>query len=274
MQVPRLCIILVKVTIISTVFIGVTIISCTFAYNKAVNFSRYIAASYFNINHVAIHKNYFYTNDDEKIIRECIVDYAKNNTFFSFDTKELYKLLKTRCRLIKSFNCSIHAPSSIDIFLTGVTPYCVINDDYVLANKRRLFLRKSFMNINLDDLSHVSINPKLCTEKLSDRVVNFLYKIPAWYWKNFNMTYHNQSYIELVPVASPYPCTIIVDEKTFFNKKKLVVVESIFDDMVKRGLLLQKTLVIHNSRVTFDVRFDYRVIVKCKDGFAKRGMGL
>ena len=130
------------------------------------------------------------------------------------------------------------------------------------------------MNINLDNLPHVFINQKLCTEKLSDIIVNFLYKIPAWYWKNFNITYHNKSYIELTTVASPHPCTIIVDEKTFFSKRKLVEVESIFDDMVKRGLLLQKTLAIHNSRVTFDVRFDYRVIVKCKEGFAKRGMGL
>ncbi len=274
MKISRLFIKFIKIAICLTLFLGALIPSVTFIYKKVLSGGKHVASEYFSLDYVSVKMDHFYAKSVVDDIRSCIADYTKQHTLFSFNTKELYAQLRTRCKLIKDFDCHIRVPKSVEIVVSGVQPYCVINDTYILGDKHRLFARECFADVNCADLSQVNINPELCSQKISESVFDFLHKIPLSHWQHFNITYHSSSHIELVPKASKCLCTLVVDEESFFDENKFKAVGNVFDDMVKRGFLLQKTLAAHDSHVTFDLRFDRRVVVRCKDGFNKRGTGL
>lgn len=274
MKVSRFLVKLIKITFCLVLLLGILIPTFTFVYNKVVSGGKHVATEYFNLDYVSVQINHFYARSVSQDISSCIADYTKQHTLFSFNTKELYTLLKARCKLIKDFDCHIRVPKSVDVQVTGVQPYCVINNTYILGDKRRLFSCESFADVDRAALPQVTVNPRLCAQKLPENVFEFLHKIPSSRWQQFSITYHSPSYIELVPKVAKCLCTMIVDEKTFFDEAKFKEIGNAFDDMVKRGILLQKTLTAHDPRVTFDLRFDRRVVVRCKDGFNKRGTGL
>ena len=274
MKASRFFIRLIKIAFCSILLLGVLIPTATFVYNKVVSGSRHVATEYFNLDYVFVRLNHFYARAVSHDISTCIADYTKQHTLFSFNSHQLYSLLKGRCKLIKDFDCHVHVPKSVDVQVTGVQPYCIINNTFILGNKRRLFGYQDFVNADQATLHQVTLHPKLCGSKLPQNVFDFLHKIPLFRWQTFNIAYHSPSHIELTPKAASCPCTVIVDQATFFDDAKLKEIGNVFDNMVKRGFLLQKTLMAHDRRVTFDLRFDRRVVVRCKDGFNKRGTGL
>lgn len=274
MKVSRFFIKLIKITVCLVMLLGVLIPTVAFVRNKVVSGGQYVATEYFNLDYASVQLDHFYSRDMTQDIKDCIADYTSKHTLFSFSTKELYALLKARCKLIKDFDCHIQVPKSVKVQVVGVQPYCVVNNTFILGDKRRLFGRDSFTDIDCEALPHVTINQKLCSQKLSEQIFKFLHAIPLSRWRMFTIAYHSPSYIELRSKAAQCPCTVVADEASFFDDAKLKEIGNVFDNMVKRGLLLQKTLTARDSRVTFDVRFDRRVVVRCKDGFNKRGTGL
>ncbi len=274
MKVSRVLVKLIKIMGCFIILLGVLIPTVTFVYNKVVKGSQHVATEYFNLDYVSVQLNHFYAKSVSQDITACITEYTKKHTLFSFNTKELYTLLKSRCKLIKDFDCHIRVPKSVEVVVSGVQPYCVINNSYILGDKHRLFECESFAKINCAGLPQITIDDQFCDKKVPETVFDFLHKIPSSRWKTFSITYKNSSHIELVPKAAKCLSTLVVDEKSFFDDAKLNQISNVFDNMVKRGFLLQKTLVARDPRVTFDLRFDRRVVVRCKDGFNKRGTGL
>ncbi len=276
MKVSRVLIKLIKLTLGIVVVLGLLIPAVTFFYQKVMSGGRHVATEYFSLDYVSVKMEHFYAPSLSRTIVACISDYAKKNTLFSFDTKELYRQVKKSCSAIKDFDCHVRVPKSVDVHVVGVKPYCTVNKSYVLGDKRRLLPHAFFVDYtNNNTLPNITLNPRLCgDDKLAEPLFNFLHHIPQQMWQTFVITYHNPMHIELLPKEARCSCRIIVDEHSFFDEAKLKAVGNVFSDMVQKGFLSKKTLMAQDPHVTFDLRFDQRVVVKCKDAFNKRGAGL
>jgi len=268
MKVSRLFIKLIKVATCLVLVLAVLIPTVTTIYRKVINGGGRVANDYFSLDCVSVKMDHFYARSVSQTVISCIEEYTKAHTLFSFKTEELYKRLKDRCSVIKEFDCRLRVPKSVEVRVVGVQPYCLINNTYILGDKSCLFSRDLFTDFNINALPKITINQCL-TSNLSDPLCKFLHKISPKCWQDFAITYDSESRIELVPKNARCSCLIVVNEDTFFDDDKIKSIDNVYDDIIKRGFLSPKTL-----HLTFDLRFDQRVVVGCKDAFNKRGTGL
>ena len=198
-----------------------------------------------------------------------------SRSLLSFDQQKFLSELKERFNIIKKIEWKYCIPKTLHLTIIGAKPFCKINNSFVLCNKKQLYDISLFKNFELDALENVVMNTGIYRNKknkLHKQVYTFLHSVPATRWEKFHITYHKPSYIELTPKESLCKCSIITDEKTFFDDQKLNTINAIFTDLYKKKLISNKNLQSQRPLIAFDMRFDERIVVKFLDKL-KRGTG-
>lgn len=272
MKFNRLLIRLIKIFFLVIMVVGALVPAGKFVYRKIIMEGHEVVSTYFAVDYVSAEFKNFYSPRVVDDLRACITKYVRSKNLLSFKSQDLYAELKSCCKLIKSFDCKIDVPRVVNLTLTGVTPYCLVNKNFVVGDKKRLFSVDEFNTFDVTQLPSIVITGKL-PEKMASNVYTFLHDIPEKRWREFAITYHDATTIELQPYFSKIPCKILVDQESFFDDAKLHKIGAVFNDMLHRGLLTSKTLQAHESRLMFDLRFGERVIARCKNSF-NRGVGL
>lgn len=273
----------IKIATLLGVALGVIIPAVTSLCSKLGHQSELWAQRYFSLDTPSITMDQMYAHNISQSLITCINQYVANNTLLSFKTEELYTLLKKRYDVIKEFDCRIQVPTTITVHLAGIKPYCVINNSHVLGETNNVLPLSFFADFDSNKIPSITIDAQLFKnitrhKKLPENLFMFLHTISEKSWDSFFISYQSPSHLELTPRKANYHFTMIVDENSFpFNgleDSKVKTLEAMYDDIIKKNYLQQKTLIKQNPHITFDMRFNQRVVVKSKDDFNKRGTGL
>lgn len=190
----------------------------------------------------------------------------------SFSPDALSREVKKKFPVIGAIEWTFTPAKELRFTVTGLEPRYVINNQYILTERKKLLPTTFFSQLDISKLPSVAVAPIWCRGKIARSVNNFLAKVPKDYFQQFAITYHKPSLIKLYPKKSMFPCLLITDEKSFFEEKKYQALTSIFADIQARGLLSKKIIKATQPLLAFDLRFEKTVAVKFFDSF-KRGTG-
>lgn len=201
----------------------------------------------------------------DKIKQDLISFTATATTKYAtdFDPNLFYKSLKEQFKNIKKIKW-IFEKEKACLNIVGVAPFCLINDKFVLGNKRRLFSKKIFEKYNLNLLNLVELDSSFLKEKLDDDVYFFLQKIPQDKFDNFKILYSSHNEINLIPRNLKSNYLLKFDHNSFFEDTKFAATDFILKNFKNR--FKRKTKVL-------DLRFKGRIYARnvnlnCKN---KRG---
>ncbi len=205
-------------------------------------------------------------------IQEFVHRTTHQQSLINFDREKFYKDLKHAFPLLKTVEYEFRAPDTLHCKLVGTTPYCRINNRFILGNKRRLFPLASFSEFNQQTLPCITLNEKLIGTKLDRSVYDFIHAIPQETWHSYQIFYKAPWEIHLIPTTAICHCRIITDEKNFFNQRKFGALSTLFKDLCDRGLITKNMLSSKGIPLAFDFRIKDQVIVKFHEP-SKRGKG-
>jgi hypothetical protein len=214
---------------------------------------------------------HIYSETVARKIQNLITADARRSLFL-FSPQTLFQELKKEFPIIKKIDCRLSASMTLNVTVQGVAPSFLVNNQFVVGDKRKLLVPSYFENIDLKKFKPVSVDESWCGEKLDKQTYAFLHSIPQDYWDRFNITYHAPYKIELVPKKAACACKIIADEKSFFVRDKIAKINNIFEDLARKGLLTKRIVTSKECKILFDIRFNERVYVKFLERI-KRGAG-
>lgn len=206
-------------------------------------------------------------------IKTFVTKKTTQQSLLNFDRQCFYQDLKKKFPIIKEIEWQYQAPQTLYLTIRGTVPYCIINETFVLGNKRRLFPKDYFSNANLDQLPCIQVNKQWISSKIDNHVYTFIHKIPSNQWKEHHIMYNAPWHIQLTPKTAMCLCHIITDEKNFFNQRKYDALGSLFTDLCNKGYITKKMLAKKSIPLAFDFRIKNQIIVKFYDSI-KRGKGL
>ena len=199
-----------------------------------------------------------YSDISKKELRGFLDDTLPLLGRFDFNKEQLFKKLKKRFRFVKSVSWEWGFFDKAVVVIHGVLPRFVVNNCLILGNKKRLFPLDLFPEVSKDSLRPVRINKDLFrkTKRLSFKVpVNiykFLDRVPSSYWEAYSVNYSDKFRILLQKRDRVNKLVRVVDEKTFFDEKKLAIAEAIYNN--KKFM--------RNRHVVCDLRFKDRICAK------------
>jgi hypothetical protein len=191
-------------------------------------------------------------------IKHSIAQYLSGRSYADVSLDELHKNLKQYFKLIEKVSWNWCSWGESELVVEGVKPLFIVNDMFVLGEKRRLFPTVFFTDISLDSLKSVSLNFSLCGIKIPRSVHNFLKKVPKDYWDKYKISYNSCEEIVLEHKESSLPSVFVVNENVVFDKEKVKRAELLYDDVLRR----KKVTRLNRSKVVYDLRFDNRIYAK------------
>lgn len=259
--------------IIGMTLLCVCLPSLFFLVKRALNSSRQQVDAFFTPKQVV----YEICLIDNEEIKQQIDAHIKSKTtaksLLAFDPQLFYKELKQKFLLVKTVEVKYLVPHTLSLKVIGVTPKFVVNDTYVIGDKKRIFAKELFTDGCLDNLPRLTLDKRWLTKKLDQGLYDFLNKIPAATWQQYDITFYEWTNIHLAPHKSVCKCRIVVDEKSFFEQRKFDLLGVVFKDLCERGTITKKVLDSQKTQLAFDFRIKNEIIVKYY-GALRRGRGI
>ncbi len=216
------------------------------------------------------------SNISNPSVAQAIKEFVTTKTSTSmleFSPQVFYRELKKAFPIVQKLDWHFSSAQVLHLTVMGTTPFCVINNNYVLGDKRRLLTPDLFEAQQLKDLPRITMHERWLGEKIDRGVFAFVRSIPATYWQHYTITYHNPSTIFLQPTSALCRCRIVTTEKTFFARHKFKALGPLFQDLCKRELVTQAMLKSSKKILLgFDFRLQDQIIVSFYEP-SKRGKG-
>ena len=198
------------------------------------------------------------------VIKQDLLSFVSTSTTkysSNFDPILFYMSLKKNFKSIKKIEWSFSDFDRVDLSIVGVKPYCLINDRFVLGDKKRLFDKNVFEKFNFSGLYSAEINEDYLGEKLDKNIYLFLRGIPEERFRKFRISYHNDNEIDLilkesVAKALNISCDYLLRTNLdcFYDVEKFAMSDDLLKDIKKFGGK-RKTVVL-------DLRFKKRIYAK------------
>ncbi len=209
-----------------------------------------------------------YSQKVESEIRNFIKNQIQGATLLSFDQNEFYKNLKTNFSIIKQFECHINA-LTIYLKIVGAKPYCLINNNWVMCNKKQLFSTDLFDQFNLNNLKNITLNDKSYQNHLPKDLYHFIKQIPQEHWEYFDINFTKSTEIYLTPKNEALNYCFVTNEKNIFDKPTMAKAQELYKKLIHDGNFIKKMKLKKNQKLVLDLRFKNRIITSFdKTGFA------
>lgn len=202
-----------------------------------------------------------YSKELETEIREFAENQTKNTTLLSFDQNEFYKNLKNTFKIIKQFECNINS-LTLHLKIIGIKPYCLINNNWVMGNKKQLFPTNLFDMFNLRDLNNLEISERSFKNPLPKNIYVFINRISSEYWQNFQINFEKPTEIYLTPKNQALNYCFLTEQKTVFDKPKQTKAEELYKKLIHNGTFIKKMKTKKNHKLILDLRFKNRIITR------------
>ncbi|MCK4265453.1 hypothetical protein KAW80_03785 [Candidatus Babeliales bacterium] len=161
--------------------------------------------------------------------------------------KLFYKELKTLFKVIKEIKWDYMGLTGLNLTIVGVEPEWLVNKELVLGDKKRLLSIDEFSSFDSTKLKNLTLSNDYYDEKIKPSVYQFLQKVPREFSSRYTINYINKREIFLYAKNGGKNYSILADEESIFDNKKLQSVDP-----------------IHMVGEIFDVRFRDRIIVKSR----------
>jgi len=194
----------------------------------------------------------------DRFIRSEMIDTKK----VVLNKYEFYKELKKNFKFVKGVRWRLDSPSHSSVKIEGVNPEFLINDKFVLGNKKRLFPKENFEEFNLDSLKKISIHDGFISEKIDPKIYKSLLKIPNKYFEDYDIFCNGINCMVLSKKEDVLKRIFLVDRKLLLNcfEEKFKSIDLLADDFISRKNLDKK--LFKKKRLVFDMRFNNLVCVK------------
>jgi len=197
-----------------------------------------------------------YSNELREEINDSVIRYLSGRSYSDVSLKELHKNLRQYFKLIKKTSWNWGDWGESKLVVEGVQPLFLVNDIFVLGEKRRLFPMVFFPDIPMQSLRPVKIDFSLCGIKVPRYVYDFLKKIPLDYWDEYSISYLGKERI----ILEGSSICFVVNENVMFDRIKIKRAENLYQDVLRRSSVGLSTM--KSKRVVYDLRFDNRIYAK------------
>ena len=199
-------------------------------------------------------------SDTEKQKLSSFIQQSIDSGMFNFDTSIFYKELKKKHKVIKKVEWNFSNPDYAQLKVYGIDPKYLINNKFVLGNKKRLFQKDQFGEFEKEKFVELNIDNKFLGEKLDLNVYDFLNKTyKSDCWKKFRVAYLDKSRIEMLSNDS-LQYLIKTDELNFDNNEKQNFVDLIYLDLMEE--MLKNPKKYKNKVFVFDLRFRDKIFLR------------
>jgi hypothetical protein len=200
-----------------------------------------------------------YSKALESEIREFAKNQIQKNTLLSFDQNKFYKNLKSTFHIIKQFECHINS-LSINLKIVGVKPYCTVNNNWVMGNKKHLFPINLFDQFNFSDIKNISVRDKSFNNPHPKDLYIFINSINSEYWQSFEIDFAKSTEIYLTPKTQALNYCFLTDQKTIFDKLKLTKAQELYKKLMLDENFIKKMKTKKNNKFVLDLRFRNRIV--------------
>jgi len=195
---------------------------------------------------IQIRYHHIYSQALKKEISDFVFSNAASVDYANFNPALFCKTLKRKFKFVKKVSWNWNSSERAQVIIEGIRPSFLVNNEFVLGNKKRLFPTKIFQDIPTDSLKMLMVDSSFVCEKLSPSVYEFLQSIPDLYWDRYTVSYLGDH-----AMYSDSKFCLIIDMNTLADKRKIDVVQFIHDDFVKNVPRRSK----NGKRVAYDLRF-------------------
>jgi hypothetical protein len=206
---------------------------------------------------ITISYKHLYSESLQKQIESFARHEIDENSLASFSPGDFYKKLKQYFKIVRRVDWDTNSPEGALLTIEGVRPLAVVNEHFVVGNKRRLFPSSFFQLVDLQDIKRIEVGKRFYSEKLSLEVYEFVQKIPNYILSRYTVSYEGKHRVILKDNLSKWSRCIIADQKNLLDGKKLMEVDRIEGDYLQvrreRGFLRTP------KSITYDVRFKNRI---------------
>lgn len=208
---------------------------------------------------VAITYHHVYSDMLKQELTQYIETEFKTKNFSGFIPALFAKNLKRNFTFVKKVLWNWDASGRATVTVEGVRPLFLVNDKFILGNKKRLFPINFFQNVSLDSLKSIQIASALVHEqKINASLYKFLRTVPDSYWDRYTMSCLGD-HVVLDDVQSRLQ--ILVDEKMLMDQHKM-------------DFVLEVPTRVGKKYVTYDLRFKNCVCARHVGGsYGKKNAG-
>ncbi len=196
-------------------------------------------------------------------IQDFIHILVSQESLLSFDQHKFYLALKHKFPIIKKFDSQINK-HILKIKIIGMEPFCLINKEMVLGNKKQLFPKSLFDQFNIENLNNISVNNKF----LSPNTYLFIKQIPNKYTQNYEINFIKPTEIYLTPKNPELKYIFVTSQKTIFEEEKFIKAQELYQMLVHT----KKARCKKNQMMLMDLRFKNRIITKLENSI-REGRG-
>ena len=241
------------------IFIAILIPSLFSLTKKFILSAKEKANTNLSFEKIEIEFENIYSKEVESEIREFAKNQIQKATLLSFDQNEFYKNLKNNYSIIKQFECHINS-LTINLKIVGVKPYCLINNSWVMCDKKQLFATNLFDQFNLTNLKNISLNDKSFKNPLPKDIYCFIKQIPQEYWEYFDINFAKSTEIYLTPKNQALNYCFVTNEKNIFDKPKMSKAQELYKKLTLDENFIKKMKPKRNRKLVLDLRFKNRIV--------------
>lgn len=158
---------------------------------------------------------------------------------------------------IKELTARITPAREVQLQLQRVEPHFIVNNSYVLSDKRRLFDKNLFEEERLQSLGQIMIQVD-ASNKIDTATYDLFHSIPSEIYDMYVVSYTRPTHITLIPKNKDYCYRVIADATTLFDEKKRQALAKIAEDVIKRNSQVKNK----QGSFVLDMRFKKGIIVK------------
>lgn len=208
-------------------------------------------------------------------LKNQITTFVQNKTqqtsLLKFNLQNFYSDLKNTFPIIKTFNSEINT-NTLNLKIVGIKPFCLINNELILGNKKQLFPKTLFDNLNTCSLNKISINNNFIkNSSLPKNIYSFINQIPDIYWQNYEPNIIKLTEIYLTPKNSVLKYSFVTNQKNIFNKEKLIKAQELYQKFMHDDKFKQKNFK-KNQILLMDLRFKNRIITRLENSIREGGV--
>jgi|SaaInlStandDraft_3_1057020.scaffolds.fasta_scaffold04066_2 hypothetical protein len=190
-------------------------------------------------------------------LKKQIESFVKKEFNCCKDPSIFHGKLKKNFKIVKKTTLNKTSPGVAQLSIEGVEPFAIVNNRFVIGNKKRLFDPVFFASCDFNKLKKIFIKPCFLNEKMTSCVYEFMQKIPYSIWNIYTIRYEGDHKIILQDRGADVKRIVVVDKNSIFDEDKLSRLEAMQEDFLNRKKLSSRWL--KKRSLVFDLRFKDRV---------------
>ncbi len=211
-----------------------------------------------------------YAEDARKKIQNRVLEIVQGKKLISSELQKIACNIKNEFSLVKHVSWKHRGSRELQIIITGQDPLFCVNENRILSSNGTIFSHNDFQEYDVSTLHTISLEDGI--SQFTEQQIKFLTSLPTKMLDTFMLHYVSSEKI-ILKNKSDNRYSILTNEASIRDSKKLQTLAKIYDDMQKKKLISKTRIASGRDKICFDVRFENRVVAKrYAQGRRRRGL--